>query len=105
MKDKIIKILLDGALSWFKKDVTTPFGNNKLKIKADLEVLSIVANYFSQIQFKDANFEKRKIILLLFIDDEINILSSWIHPLSGVGASSKFIVIINLMIRYLEMLI
>ena len=89
MKDKIIKTLLDGALSWFKKDVTTPFGNNKLKIKADLEVLSIVANYFSQIQFKDVNFEKRKIILLLFIDDEINILSSWIHPLSGVGASSK----------------
>lgn len=85
LKEKIIDILLDGSLTWFEKNVTTPYGNNKLKIKADFEILTIVGHYFQQITFRDPTFERKKNILLLFIDDEISILSSWINPLDVIN--------------------
>lgn len=89
IKYTIIDVLLNGALSWFNKPVTTPYGNNKLKIKADYEILSIVGHYFSQIQFVNSYSEKKKLILLLFIDDELQILHSWINPLNGTAPSAK----------------
>lgn len=88
-KNDIINTLLDGALSWFLKDGTTPFGNNKLKIKADFEILLTVQKYFSQISFKQILAEKKRNILLLLIDDELSILESWIYPLSGAVSTYR----------------
>lgn len=81
--DRIINTVLDGALSWFVKEVATPFGNNKLKIKADFEILNIVANFFGNFKFKEIRNEQKRVILQLFLDDEISILGSWISPLGG----------------------
>lgn len=88
-KHKIINTVLLGALSWFVKDVTTPFGNNKLKIKADFEILNIVGNFFHNMTFKEVFHEQKRAILLLFLDDEISILNSWIYPLSGAAATFR----------------
>lgn len=89
IKSLVIDTVLNGALSWFVKDVATPFGNNKLKIKADFEILNLVGSFFNRLKFKELYYEMKRIILLLFIDDEISILNSWIHPLSGALASNK----------------
>lgn len=89
LKDTMIHVLLDGALSWFTQSVSVPFGSNKLKFKADYEILNLVALYLSTVQFKNIEFEKRKVILLLFIDDELNILFSWIHPLRNTPENAN----------------
>lgn len=81
-KYPIINALLDGSLSWFTKEVVTPFGNNKLKVKADYELLTMVAQFFSQMQFRDLEAERKRVILLLFIEDEMKIMNTWINPLN-----------------------
>lgn len=89
LKHKVINTVLVGALSWFTKDVTTPFGNNKLKIKADFEILNLVGSFFNSISFKEIFHEQKRAVLLLFLDDEISILNSWINPLGGAAATYK----------------
>lgn len=81
-KDELIMTLLDGALSWFVKEPSTPFGNNKLKIKADYQMLSTVASYFAQISFKNGLAERKRHILLWFLDDELELLNSWLNAIS-----------------------
>lgn len=90
INDKVSNTVLDGALSWFVKDVATPFGNNKLKIKADFEILNVVANFFHGITFKKRYHEQKRVVLQLFLDNEINLLGCWIAPLGGqmVGIKS-----------------
>ncbi|GME91236.1 unnamed protein product [Ambrosiozyma monospora] len=79
---KLCASVLDGSLSWFYKPHTVPYGNNKLKMKTDHEVLRQVAKAILSTKYALPVLEKKRGILLLFLDHEISFLSSWLSPLN-----------------------
>lgn len=79
-----LTVILDASLSWFVKPMTTPFGNNRLKIKADLELLKIISSKISHFKITSSSLNTaKKSILLWFLNDEISIIETWLSPLSS----------------------
>ncbi|ODV85787.1 hypothetical protein CANARDRAFT_7157 [[Candida] arabinofermentans NRRL YB-2248] len=90
----LISAVFDGALSWFVEKHRTPYGNNKLKMKADFNILSSVAKNLSETKYSTGSiYEQKRVILLLLLDHEISFLVSWLNPLSPrdtIGAYCNF---------------
>lgn len=90
--ERLTALIFDGALSWFKSRSVYPFGGNKLKIKADLKLLSEVAEFISRSNtFKNHNLEQKKVLLLLFMDDEISKIGVWLNPILPEETRGKFL--------------
>lgn len=87
---EFLKIILDASLSWFVKPMTTPFGNNRLKVKADLESLKILSSKVSQFRINSSSLNAvKRLILSWFLSDEISIIETWLNPLSPSGQKNS----------------
>lgn len=74
----LTEALLNGALSWFKTPMIVPFGNNRLKVKADLEILKIIRDLFSKSNIGNT---AKNVLIKVFLEDEISLLNTWLDPL------------------------
>ncbi|ODQ82962.1 hypothetical protein BABINDRAFT_24540, partial [Babjeviella inositovora NRRL Y-12698] len=74
--------ILAGGLSWFKTPPVWPAGGNTLQMRADHGVLRNVATALSNFTLHARSAETQRQLLLLFLDDEISNLATWMDPLS-----------------------
>ncbi|SCU77711.1 LAFA_0A03004g1_1 [Lachancea sp. 'fantastica'] len=80
---EIGKALVDGALSWFKKPKSWPFGANELKIRADLSMLVECYKKLKDNEQALNGFRGRELSLLqYFLLSEIHTVESWLRPLA-----------------------
>lgn len=86
----LINTILDAALSWFVYRGRPPLGSNKLRSKADYAVMVEVARYFYNVTFRTRSQEQKRNILLMFLDDEISFLASWLTPLGYKDVSGTY---------------
>lgn len=78
---RLTRLILDGALSWFNGRSSFPFGPNALKTKADYTLLSEVGRLVGAFStFGTPELELKKTLLLLFLDDELAKISVWLNP-------------------------
>ncbi|CEP63616.1 1-phosphatidylinositol 4-kinase STT4 LALA0_S08e06700g [Lachancea lanzarotensis] len=77
------KALIDGALSWFEKPKSWPFGANELKIRADLSMLVEIYKKFKDNEQALNGYRGRELSLLqYFLLSEIHTVESWLRPLA-----------------------
>lgn len=84
----LVTAIYDGSLSWFTKKAITPYGSNKLKIKADFGVLNSVARQVKEMRLPDVDMKRD--ILLLFLEQELSFLSTWLNPLNPSDISGQY---------------
>ncbi|AAS51888.1 ADL033Wp [Eremothecium gossypii ATCC 10895] len=74
--------IINGALMWFKKPRSWPFGSNELKIRADLSLLMELQNHIKVLDSVLHGYMGDKVTLLeCFLISEIHILETWLNPL------------------------
>ncbi|CAR22444.1 1-phosphatidylinositol 4-kinase STT4 [Lachancea thermotolerans CBS 6340] len=80
---EISRFLVDGALTWFEKPKSWPFGANELKIRADLALLIEV---YRKLKSQEANLKvhcsKDVSLLEHFLLSEIYSVETWLRPLA-----------------------
>jgi phosphatidylinositol 4-kinase len=79
--EHLTRLVLQGALSWFRARFSYPVGLDLLKIKADYQVLREVAAMAAAVD-TSAELAPQKAILMLFLDDEIAKIAVWLLPLA-----------------------
>lgn len=95
------KIILDASLSWFTRPVATPFGNNKLKVKADMELLKLMYNKFSSFNLVPTSLNSiKRAVLFWFINDEISIIETWLDPLGTTSPRANTIKLEDQLLTY-----
>ncbi|KAG7749247.1 hypothetical protein KL911_005153 [Ogataea haglerorum] len=83
--------ILDGALSWFATKHRAPYGNNKMKIRGDFGILNMAAKLFMDARYpENPVFERKRVLLLLFLDHEISFLATWLHPLHPMDTTGSY---------------
>lgn len=89
--EQLCNAVTDGGLTWFTTESVWPFGSNELKINADL---SIMLNLYSRLD-NLADLMKRVCgkefdLLRYFMANEIQVLETWLSPLTKIsGANSN----------------
>lgn len=79
---EISRYLFDGALSWFEKPISWPFGANELKIRADLAMLTDVYRKLKEHESSlRGSYTKDLSLLEYFILSEIRSIEVWLRPL------------------------
>lgn len=80
---EISRFLVDGALTWFEKPKSWPFGANELKTRADLALLIEV---YRKLKSQEANLKvhcsKDVSLLEHFLLSEIYSVETWLRPLA-----------------------
>lgn len=79
--EHLTRLVLRGALSWFRARFSYPVGLDLLKIKADYQVLREVAAMAAAVE-TSAELAPQRAILMLFLDDEIAKIAVWLLPLA-----------------------
>ncbi|CDK29667.1 unnamed protein product [Kuraishia capsulata CBS 1993] len=89
---ELTSAILNGALSWFKLPQSTPFGGNKLKIKADYKLLQTITRRIAGLYFKQgSSFLSKKTLLLAFLEHEVSVIASWLDPLNPSDPSGTYL--------------
>ncbi|SCU90320.1 LANO_0D08328g1_1 [Lachancea nothofagi CBS 11611] len=79
----ISRALVNGALSWFEKPNSWPFGANELKIRADLAMLIELYKKLKKNESALNDYNPRELTLLeYFMLSEIHSVESWLRPLA-----------------------
>ncbi|AMD22605.1 HHL165Wp [Eremothecium sinecaudum] len=74
--------IVNGALMWFKKPRSWPFGSNELKIRTDLSLLVELQNHLKGLGPVLRSYTGAKVTLLeSFVVSELNLLETWLDPL------------------------
>lgn len=82
--------LVKGALSWFKRPLSWPFGANELKIRADLALLIEFYKSLTTQNSKLSIYCGDDLSLLeYFLVSEIRHLEVWLNPLAKSAESAK----------------
>ncbi|SCU78699.1 LAME_0A05402g1_1 [Lachancea meyersii CBS 8951] len=80
---KLGRTLVDGALGWFEKPKSWPFGANELKIRADLAMLVELYKKLKQNEQTLNAYRGRELTLLqYFLLSEIHAVEGWLRPLA-----------------------
>ncbi|KAF7583656.1 Phosphatidylinositol 3- and 4-kinase family protein [Clavispora lusitaniae] len=88
----LTELIFDSSLSWFQSRSSYPFGNNRLKFKADFVLLKEVAGLISRTNtFKKVTLEQKKELLLYFLDDEISKIGVWLNPIGPEDSRGKLV--------------
>lgn len=83
-------LIISSALTWFAQPAQWPFGGNRLKLRAELELLTDIAIACKTMVLNDgvganANstslLNKKRNLLLLFLKDELVKMHAWSDPL------------------------
>lgn len=83
-------LILDASLDFFKSRANFPHGSNKVKIKSDYLLLMKVANKLRSLGLSK-QLERKRAILLAFLDDEINNIGCFLNPLNPAETKGKFL--------------
>lgn len=77
----LTELILDAALSWFRRRAGFPFGSNLLKTKSDFVLLKYLVKIVSLFTtFRLERLESKRNILLYFFDDELSKIAVWLNP-------------------------
>lgn len=79
-------LIISSALTWFSQPSQWPFGGNKLKLRADVDLLSKIAvtlksMYISTNSKSQAFVATKRDLLLYFMADELAKMTAWLDPL------------------------
>lgn len=78
-------LIVTAALGWFKHRSQWPFGGNKLKLTADVQLISKVAlvlrGMYVPSNSAGAQLSAKRDLLLFFLNDELAKMTAWLDPL------------------------
>ncbi|AQZ12344.1 STT4 (YLR305C) [Zygosaccharomyces parabailii] len=78
----LCQAIIDGALSWFVKPRSWPFGSNQLKIKADLATTIQLKNELDAVSSLMTRYSAAEFKLLqYFLMSEIMYIETWLAPM------------------------
>ncbi|AET41640.1 1-phosphatidylinositol 4-kinase STT4 Ecym_8369 [Eremothecium cymbalariae DBVPG len=76
--------IVNGALMWFKKPKSWPFGSNELKVRTDLALLAELQNHLKVLNSTLRSYTGDSVTLLeCFVISEIHQLETWLNPLNN----------------------
>lgn len=81
-------LIVTSALTWFTQRAQWPFGGNKLKLTADVELISKIAlilrnMYISNSKNSPPLLSAKRDLLLFFLHDELAKMTAWLDPLQN----------------------
>ena len=88
--DRLCHSIVDAALSWFVALPSWPFGSNELKNNADLTVLLELYKKVDELSdILQRTCGKEFELLKYFLANEIQIIETWLAPLSKIEGANK----------------
>lgn len=79
-------LIVTSALTWFSQAPQWPFGGNKLKLTADVELISKIALILRNMHIspsKNSILPAKRDLLLFFMNDELAKMTAWLDPLQS----------------------
>lgn len=79
-------LIVTSALTWFTQPAQWPFGGNKLKLTADVELISKIALILRNMHISSSRgsgslLSAKRDLLLFFMHDELAKMTAWLDPL------------------------
>lgn len=83
--------VFDALLRWFEQPPAWPYGSNALQLNTDRECLRRVARELLGFSVKSVQGERKRAVLLQFMDDEIARMGPWVTPLNPTQVEGEYI--------------